>query len=44
MSKEKEKALSLLLEEMGFCLRFYDKESEIYAEISAALKVWEVEA
>ena len=42
MSEEEENALSLLLDEMKFCLTFYDKESEIYAEISAALKLWKV--
>lgn len=42
MSEEEERALSLLLEEMKFCLHFYDTKSEIYAEISSALKTWGV--
>ncbi len=42
MSDEEESALNLILAEMDFCKRFYDQESEIYAEISAALKIWGV--
>ena len=46
MSEEEERALTLILEEMRRVMRSeyspYDNNSEIYAEISAALKIWGV--